>query len=218
MRYHHTSTSSLPMPSPGWQMEQQELSEIHTTTQESSEVASDETERTLPYDSAIPLLTFMQEESTSPNMSTWSQGTDVTEVSIITVKSRKWPTTNGWTYGVCPNVQCCSARSVHHWHTQPHGWTQTTRGGKSDRHQKAHDAWFHTQEILEGKTRRQWQKSEKDICVGPGWPRVNESPASCDRGQTGHPLLKIQSVYSKQIRSVACKYPQKDFNVCWWVF
>lgn len=50
-------------------MEQQELSEIHTT-QESSEVASDETGRALPYDSAIPLLTFMQEESVSTHMST----------------------------------------------------------------------------------------------------------------------------------------------------
>lgn len=58
------------MPSPGWDMEQQELLEIHTTTQESSEVASDETEHTLPYDSAIPLLTFMQEESMSTHMST----------------------------------------------------------------------------------------------------------------------------------------------------
>ena len=48
--------------------------------------------------------------------------------------------------------------------------------------------------------------------MGPGWPRVNKCPVSCDRGQTGHPLLKIQSVCSKWILFVACKYPQKDFT------
>lgn len=48
--------------------------------------------------------------------------------------------------------------------------------------------------------------------MGPGWPRVTKNPASCDGGQTGHPLPKIPSVFSKQIHSVACRYPKKTLT------
>lgn len=173
MRYHCTSTGTVKMKQPSHAKPQLGHGTIRTLGNSHNHSGKQwgglwwDWTYTSTHDSEIPLLRFMQEESMSTHTSMWSQGTDVTEVSIITVKSGKLPTVNGWTYGVCPNVQCYSAQSMHHWHTQPRGWTQTVHGGKSDQHQKAHDAWFHTQEILGRQNQTAVTEKRKGHLRGP---------------------------------------------------
>ena len=161
---------------------------------------------------------FTQEERMSTHTSTRSPGSDV-QRSINHHSQNQRPTAhplvNELTYGVCPNVQRCSARTKHLRYTQPRGWIQSMHRGKSAGHQKARDVRSRTNEILERqKPNSSDRKAKRTFAWARGVLGMNERPASRSWRWTGHPLLKTQPVVLKMgpfccMESIP---PSKDFT------